>query len=184
MSDEVLVAFATSEEPTHAIASAVADILREEGISVTVESLEAVGGIRRFRAVILGTAIHDRTWFPGIGEFILAHQRDLEVVPTWIFASGPVEREHEGPPFGEPPGALIRLLDGIDLRDVALFAGTLQPHHLAAGLRVLSRITKTTVDDHRDWEAVRRWARTIRAVVRGAPASPAAVGSILGDRTS
>ena len=171
MSDDVLVAFAKSEEPTHAIAEAVADELRAAGISVTVEPLDAVGGIRHYRAIVIGSAIHDRTWMPGLGEFILAHPRELETIPTWIYASGPTERVVRNE-LEEPPQVLIELIERIRPRDVALFAGTLQPHHLAAGLRVLSRITRTTLDDHRDWQAVRRWAGSIRDAILAAGAAP------------
>ncbi len=63
------------------------------------------------------------------------------------------------------------MIGRIGPRDVALFAGSLQPHHLASGLRLLSRLARTNVGDHRDWEAIERWANGIRdALLAEAPA--------------
>jgi hypothetical protein len=60
------------------------------------------------------------------------------------------------------PDELVEIIRRIGPRDVALFAGSLQPHHLASGLRLLSKLARTNVGDHRDWVAIERWANGIR----------------------
>ncbi len=157
MSDQVLVAFATTEEPTSGIASAVADALRGAGVPVVLEPLDAVHQVRPYRAAILGTAIHDGTWLPGFDVFLAGHELDLSRMPVWLFASGAVDRL-PGHELEEPSAGLIARIERIGPRDLALFAGSLQPHHLVAGLRALRRITRTTISDHRDWAAIRRWS--------------------------
>jgi menaquinone-dependent protoporphyrinogen oxidase len=164
MACEILVAFASAQESTRAIAAAVAEDLREVGFTVVLEPAEKVGGVHRFDAVVLGTAIHDVTWLPGIGEFMAAHRRDLEMMPVWIFASGPAEKVVRNE-LEDPPADLIKMVERIGPRDIALFAGEMQPHHVAACLRALSRITRTTIGDHTDYHAIRRWADSIRREV-------------------
>jgi menaquinone-dependent protoporphyrinogen oxidase len=159
MSDDILVAFATTEPPTHALASVVADTLREAGMRVQLESLDQVHGIRQYRGIVLGTALHDGTWLPGIAPFLVDHHRETEEIPVWIFATE--QADEPGVAFGGPPSELIHWLERTNLRDLALFAGSLQPHHLAAAIRGLSPVARTTLGDHRDWAAVRRWALQI-----------------------
>ena len=94
-------------------------------------------------------------------EFLAEHERDLAAIPTWLFASGPLDHVPAGAKSDVPDG-LVDVIGRVGPRDVALFAGSLQPHHLASGLQLLSRLARTNVGDHRDWEAIERWANGIR----------------------
>ncbi len=160
MSDEVLVAYATRHESTRGIAAAIAEVLGAAGVAVRLEELDAVGDLRAFRAAIIGCTVFAGEWMPGAHAFLVAHERQLEAIPVWLFASGPAEPL----PYGttvEVPAALIGVIERIGPRDVALFAGSLQPHHLGAGLRILARLAKSSFTEHRDWTAVERWARQV-----------------------
>jgi menaquinone-dependent protoporphyrinogen oxidase len=161
MAGEVLVAFGTRHESTRGIAAAVADILRAAGIAVELVPVSTVGSLGHVRAAVLGSAVWDEEWLPGAYEFLVAHERDLAAIPTWLFASGPLEHVPVGVK-SDVPDDLVDVIGRIGPRDVALFAGSLQPHHLASGLRLLSRLARTNVGDHRDWEAIERWANGIR----------------------
>lgn len=161
MTGEVLVAFGTRHESTRGIAAAVAEILRAAGIPVELTSVDAVGGLGHARAAILGSAVYDAGWLPGAHEFLARHERELASIPTWLFASGPLDQVPAGA-SADLPDDLVELIGRIGPRDVALFAGSLQPHHLASGLRLLSKLARTNVGDHRDWAAIERWANGIR----------------------
>lgn len=161
MTEAILVAYATRHDSTRGIASAVADVLRGGGLSVRLEPVSAVGTLSGFQAVILGSAIYDGEWLPEVERFIHDHAGSLSRLPVWLFVSGPLEPVPAG---GEAdiPGQLIRAIEEIRPRDVALFAGALQPHHLGAGVRVMSRLARIPAGDHRDWQAIERWADAIR----------------------
>ena len=161
MIGEVLVAFGTRHESTRGIAAAVADVLRAAGIPVEFESVDAVGDLGHVRAAVLGFVVHDGGWLPGAHDFLAAHERELAAIPTWLFASGPLEQVPPGAD-ADLPDDLVEVIRRIGPRDVALFAGSLQPHHLASGLRLLSKLARTNVGDHRDWVAIERWANGIR----------------------
>jgi menaquinone-dependent protoporphyrinogen oxidase len=83
-------------------------------------------------------------------------------MPVWLFASGPVEPLPAGSTLDVSP-TLIGIIERIKPRDIALFAGNLQPHHIGAGLRVLGRLARSSFTEHRDWAAVERWAAHIAA---------------------
>ncbi len=160
MKDEILVAFATTHESTREIASAIADVLREAKLPIQFEPVSSIGDLRGFRAAVLGCTVFSGVWFPGAEEFLEAHARELSGMPVWLYASGLTEM----PPAGhsEVPEALVHAVERIGPRDVALFAGSLQPLHLGTGIRVLSRLTRVRFGDHRDWAAIERWAASIR----------------------
>ncbi len=160
MSDEVLVAYATRHESTRGIAAAIADVLAAAGLKVCLEAVDAVGDLRAYRAAIIGCSVFGGEWMAGAQAFLAAHERQLESMPVWLFASGPSEPVPVGTTV-EVSRDLVAVIERIGPRDVALFAGSLQPHHLAAGLRVLARLSRSTFTEHRDREAVDRWARQV-----------------------
>jgi menaquinone-dependent protoporphyrinogen oxidase len=171
MSEEVLVGYATRHVSTRGIAVVIADILRDAGLAVRFEALDAVGDLRAFRAAVLGCTVFAGDWMPGAHAFLLAHERQLETMPVWLFATGPAEPLPTGTTVDVPPD-LVTVIERIGPRDVALFAGSLQPHHLGAGLRVVARLSRATFEEHRDQAAVERWARHVAAEL-GAPPEPA-----------
>jgi menaquinone-dependent protoporphyrinogen oxidase len=160
VSDEVLVGYATRHESTRGIAAAIAEVLGAAGIAVRLEALDAVGDLRAFRAAVIGCTVYAGEWMPGAYHFLVAHERQLETMPTWLFASGPAEPLPEGTTV-EMPADLVSAIERIGPRDVAIFAGSLQPHHLGAGLRILARLARSSFTEHRDRAAVHRWARHV-----------------------
>jgi menaquinone-dependent protoporphyrinogen oxidase len=174
MIGEVLVAFGTRHESTRGIAAAVAEVLRAAGIPVQFASIDAVGDLGHVRAAVLGSVVYDGGWLPGAHDFLATHERELAAIPTWLFASGPLEHVPPGAK-ADLPDDLVDVIGRVGPRDVALFAGSLQPHHLASGLRLLSKLARTNVGDHRDWVAIERWANGIRDALLAE--QPAVVGT-------
>jgi menaquinone-dependent protoporphyrinogen oxidase len=168
MSDKVLVAYATRHESTRGTATEIARVLDEEGLAVRLASVDAIDELHSFRAAIIGCTVYDGVWMPGAHAFLAAHARQLEAMPVWLFATGPPEPLPEGATV-DVPLELVGVIERIGPRDVALFAGSLQPHHLGAALRILARLSRASFAEHRDRAAVERWARHV-AVELGAPA--------------
>lgn len=166
MSDEVLVAYATRHESTRGIAAAIAEVLAGRGVKVRLEAVDAVGDLRAFRAAVIGCSVFGVEWMPGAHAFLASHARQLEAMPVWLFASGPSEPLPEGAAVDVPPD-LVAVIERIAPRDVALFAGSLQPHHVGTGLRILSRLARSSFTEHRDWGAVERWAEQVAEELGG-----------------
>lgn len=179
MTDGVLIAYATRHDSTRGIASAVAEVLRQGGLSVQLEPASAVATLTGFHAVILGSAVFDGEWLPEVQRFLRDHSGTLSRVPVWLFVSGPLEAVPAGSD-ADIPAHLVRAIEEIRPRDVALFAGALQPHHVGAGVRVLSRLARLPAGDHRDWQAIERWADGIRAeLLPDSDSQPAADATVL-----
>ncbi len=157
MSGEVLVAYATRHEATRGVAASIAEVLRSAGHAVRLEAAGDVGELRAYRGAILGCTIFAGEWMPGARDFLVAHERELERMPVWLFATGPTEPFPDGATVEVSP-RLVTLIERIAPRDIALFAGSLQPHHIGAALRALSRLAPSTFSEHRDRAAVERWA--------------------------
>jgi menaquinone-dependent protoporphyrinogen oxidase len=166
MSDEVLVAYATRHESTRGIAAAIAEVLAGRGVKVRLEAVDAVGDLRAFRAAVIGCSVFGVEWMPGAHAFLASHARQLEAMPVWLFASGPSDPLPEGAAVDVPPD-LVAVIERIAPRDVALFAGSLQPHHVGTGLRILSRLARSSFTEHRDWGAVERWAEQVAEELGG-----------------
>jgi menaquinone-dependent protoporphyrinogen oxidase len=166
MSDEVLVAYATRHESTRGIAAAIAEVLAGAGVRVRLEAVDAVGDLRAYRAAVVGCSVFGGEWMPGAHAFLAAHVHQLEAMPVWLFASGPSDPLPEGSTVDVPP-ELVAIIERIAPRDVALFAGSLQPHHLGAGLRILAKLSRSSFTEHRDWGAVERWAEHVAGELGG-----------------
>jgi menaquinone-dependent protoporphyrinogen oxidase len=171
MPNEVLVAFTTRHDSTRAMAATIAAILEDAGVAVRFEAIDTVGDLRAFRAAVLGCTVFAGEWMPGAHAFLVAHERQLETIPVWLFATGPTEPLPEGTIVDVPPD-LVSVIERIGPRDVALFAGSLQPHHIGAGLRVLTRLSRATFAEHRDEAAVKRWARHVAEELAAPPRVP------------
>ena len=171
MSNEVLVAFTTRHDSTRAMAATIAAILRDAGVPIRFEALDAVGDLRAFRAAVIGCTVFAGEWMPGAHAFLVAHERQLETIPVWLFATGPTEPLPDGTII-DVPSELVSVIDRIGPRDVALFAGTLQPHHIGAGLRVLTRLSRATFARTVTRAAVKRWARYVAEEPALAPRAP------------
>jgi menaquinone-dependent protoporphyrinogen oxidase len=172
MSNEVLVAYTTRHETTRAIAAAIVEVLQGAHVEARLEPVEAVGDLRAYRAAVIGCSVFGGDWMPGAHAFLAAHERQLESMPVWLFATGPVEPLPADRPVDVSPD-LVGVIERIGPRDVALFAGSLQPHHIGAGLRILAKLSRRSFTEHRDWAAVERWATHI-AEALGPAAAPQA----------
>ncbi len=160
MTEGVLVAYATRHDSTRGIASAIAEVLRAHDLPVELEPVAAVASLSGCRAVILGSAIYDGEWLLEVEGFLTDHAATLSRLPVWLFVSGPLEPVPANCQ-ADIPVHLVRAIDEIRPTDDALFAGALQPHHRGAGVRVLSRLARIPAGDHRDWQAIERWAEAI-----------------------
>ena len=114
---KVLVCAASKYGATGEIANAVADVLAERGLEVTVIPPEQVGAIEQFDAVVLGSAVYMGQWMKPARELVDRSAAALAARPVWLFSSGPVGEpakpaenpvdvskilpEHQGP---GPPG--------------------------------------------------------------------------------
>jgi menaquinone-dependent protoporphyrinogen oxidase len=120
-----------------------------------VQSLDAYG------AAVLGAAIYGGHWHPDAHQFLSQHQEALNHMPVAIFTLGPVNTS---------AGAMKNSHRQLDkelarypwLKLVALeiFVGKYDPSKLGFFEKLLP------ASDHRNWEAIRAWAKALPAQLK------------------
>ncbi|WP_327186717.1 flavodoxin domain-containing protein [Streptomyces sp. NBC_01334] len=158
MTDTVLVTYGTTNGSTAEIAEAVADVLREGGL--TVESLPArsVTGVAHYDAVVVGGGLYTGRWHKDARRFVRRNRVLLAERPVWFFSSGPLDAsasERDIPPVR----GVLRAMNRLDVQGHATFGGRLAE---GARGRVAGMILRSGKGgDFRDFGAIEAWAKDI-----------------------
>jgi menaquinone-dependent protoporphyrinogen oxidase len=156
----ILLAYATRYGSTQEVAETIAATLREAGPEVELQPMQDVKTLDGYDAVVLGAAIYSTKWHPDAHQFLSQHQAALKQRPVAIFALGPLTTGDV--PMRNSRRQLDRELAKYPwLKPVAveMFVGKYDPSQLGFFDRLFS-----TASDHRDWEAIRTWAKALFSV--------------------
>ncbi len=171
MTDRFLITYATRTDSTAGISEAIGRILAEAGAAVDVLPMKAVPGLAPYRAVVAGSAIQNKQWLPEAMRFVQAHRHALAQKPFAAFLVCMTLAMRDGEryrPFVAEFLAPVRAL----VRPVSegLFAGALDIAKVPAlrdrlmfRLSVLLGVWRE--GDHRDWDAIRAWAVSLRPLL-------------------
>ncbi len=172
MTDKILVTYATRTGTTAGVAEAIGKTLAEDGTRIDVLPMQEVTDLSPYRAVVAGSAIQDRQWLPEAMQFIRANRAALAQKPfaaflvcmTLAMKSGEQYRSNISD-WLNPVRALVRPVS------TGLFAGALDigkipsfSDRLKFRLSVLFGVWSE--GDHRDWDAIRDWAESLRPLLR------------------
>ena len=170
MNQKILVTFASRTGTTAGVAEAIGKTLAESGLMVDVLPMKEVKDLEGYRAVVVGSAIQASQWLPEAMQFLKQHQIAISRMPCATFTvcmtlaikngqyrQGVVE-------WLEPVRALAHPVSE------GLFAGALDISKLPSlGDRLKFRLSvKMGVwaeGDHRDWEAIGKWAAGLRPLL-------------------
>ena len=170
MSNKILVAYASRAGSTAGVAEAIGVTLAESGAQVEVRPMNDVKDLAPYRAVVAGSAIHGGRWLPEAMQFMQTHQAALAQKPFAAFLvcmtlamSNDKYREHVAD-WLEPVRALVRPVSE------GLFAGALDISKVPSFRdRLMFRLSVVfgvwSEGDHRDWNAIRAWAESIRPLL-------------------
>ncbi len=166
MAEKVLVAYATRAGSTAEVAQAVAETLREAGLDVDLRRAREVADVSPYRAVVLGAPIHAFRWMPEAMRFLRRHREALSHIPVAYFAvcitlmEDTEENCRLVESWMEPARALLEPVR------LGLFAGKMDYSRLSLLERfIIQRMIKVPEGDHRDWEAIRAWAREVAGLL-------------------
>lgn len=154
----VLIAAASKHGSTDEIARAVADVLSERGLRVTVQPIGEVTDLDGFDAMVLGSGIYAGHWLRAAREFVDRNGSALRALPVWLFSSGPLG---DPPKPDEDPADAAPLLAAIGAREHRVFTGRLERKGLSFAERAIVRAVHAPYGDFRDWDAIRSWAEGI-----------------------
>jgi menaquinone-dependent protoporphyrinogen oxidase len=158
----VLVAYASKRGSTAEIAEAIADTLRESGLSVDCTSIEEVSSLDGYEAVVLGSAVYIKRWRGDAKHFLRKHRKELSQRPFWVFSSGPVGKPGEPPdPSWVEPPRIIERVERLGTRGHVVFGGRMPTEPRGFIERAMVENTPPEHRDQRDWNEIRTWARGI-----------------------
>ena len=163
MNGKVLVTYASKYGATAEIAEKIGAVLRQAGLEAEVLSVEGVGDLAPYGAIVLGSAVYMGQWRKEAVAFLEANEPALAARPLWLFSSGPTG---EGDPVKllqgwRLPTAQQPLADRLRPRDIALFHGALDTKKLSLAEKLVIKGVKAPVGDYRQWEAITAWAAGI-----------------------
>lgn len=159
----ILVSYASKHGSSAEIAQAIGETLRHNGYSVDVLPVEQIGIVRKYDAVILGSAIYLGRWLKEAVSFLRTSSRSLQDIPLYIFSSGPIG---EGDPVELMDGFTIPqdvkdLTATMKLRDVRVFHGKIDLRKLSLAELMLFKSVGAQTGDFRKWDAIKLWAEHI-----------------------
>jgi menaquinone-dependent protoporphyrinogen oxidase len=163
----VLVTAASRHEATHEIAETIGRVLAERGLDVDVTRVEEVDDLRRYNAVVLGSAVYVGKWLEPAQRFIEQHADELGTRPTWLFSSGPL---------GDPPRPtadsavqIDEIIAATNAKEHRLFAGKLDKSQLRFAERAIARAVRAPEGDFREWSEIEDWAVDIADALASRP---------------
>ena len=171
MNDKILVTYASRTGWTIGVAEAIGKTLAETGAQVDMLPMRDVKDLAAYSAVVAGSAINGGEWLPEAMQFVRAHQAELArkrfatflVCMTLAMRNADQYRSHVAT-WLNPVRALVRPVSeacfagGLDIRKIPSFGDRLKFR-----LSVLFGAWKE--GDHRDWNAIRAWAETLKPIL-------------------
>ncbi len=168
----VLVTYATRAGSTAGVAQAIGQSLREGGAEVDVRPVQEVTDLAPYRAVVAGSAIRAGRWLPEALQFVQAHRAELSRKPFAAFlvcmtlAMPKAEYRAHVMTWLEPVRALVKPVSE------GLFAGQLDTSKISSladrlKFRLSVALGVWSAGDHRDWNAIRGWAESLRPLLLG-----------------
>ena len=170
MSNKILVTYASRTGSTADVAEEISKTLIESGTQVDVRPMKDVKDPTQYQAVVAGSAIHGGKWLPEAMQFMQTHRTTLAQKPFAAFLvcmtlaiSNEKHREHVVD-FLQPVRALVKPVSE------GLFAGILDISKVPSFRdRLMFRLSVVfgvwSEGDHRDWDAIRAWADSIRPLL-------------------
>ena len=171
MENKILVTYASVAGSTAGVAEAIGKSLVEGGDQVDVLPMRQVTDLAPYRAVVAGSPIHGQKWLPEAMAFMRAHQSELSHKP---FASFMVcitlSMANSGQYLEGLKSWMSPVRDLVRPVSEGYFAGALDFSRLPFSFNVLAMRLVVLLGmwkegDHRDWNAIRIWAESLRPLL-------------------
>ena len=172
MSNRILVTYASRAGSTAEVAEAIGKTLADGGAQVDVISMNDVKDLSPYQAVVAGSAIRGSKWLPEAVQFIQTHrsilaQKRFAMFTVCITMAMKNAENYRSGVMGwvAPVRAMVKPLSE------GLFAGMLDFSKLPFNLDTLMLRFTVAIGvfprgDHRDWNAIRSWAQSLKPILQ------------------
>lgn len=170
MDEKILVTYASRNGSTAGVAEAIGKTLVDSGVQVDVLPMQEVEDLTPYRAVVAGSAIQAGQWLPEAMQFMQAHRAVLAHKPFAAFLVC-MTLSMKNSNYRQPVAAwLAPVRSLVQPVSEGLFAGALDIHKIPSfGDRLKFRLSVKmgvwSEGDHRDWNAIRTWAESLRPLL-------------------
>ena len=171
MSKKILVTYTSRTGWTVGVAEAIASTLTQSGFLVDTLPMADAKELSAYDAVVAGSGINGAAWRPEAMQWVRDHQAELKRKPFAAFLVCMTLAMRNGERYRgnvsawlDPVSALVRPVSkglfagGLDIRKVPTFKD-----RLGFRLSVLFGVWKE--GDHRDWNAIRKWAMDLKPLL-------------------
>jgi menaquinone-dependent protoporphyrinogen oxidase len=146
------------------VAAAIAEEISAVGFDVDVLHANPELDLSKYDGVVVGSPSYGQHWLPRASLFVVGNAAQLANLPVAMFTTGMLGakspksalREHN-----EIISSLCELATGVAPVSTALFHGLFERKNLPLCLRIMDRLAGTPQGDHRNWDAIRSWARNV-----------------------
>lgn len=168
---KILVTYASRTGSTVGVAEVIGQTLLESGAEVDVRLMEDVKDLYSYDVVVAGSPIRDGKWLPEAMQFVQVNQQVLLQKPFALFVvcmtlAMKNADYHQGvKAWLQPVRALVRPVSE------GYFAGVLNIKKVPTlRQRLMFQVSVATgvwsEGDHRDWDAIRAWAKELAAQIQ------------------
>ena len=164
MPTSLLVAYATRYQSTQEVAAAVAEDLRQAGLTVELRLLHDVRALDGYQAIVIGAPLFMFRWHKDAHRFLARFRQEISDRPTAVFALGPVHDPHDEEEWQNSWSQLEKALakyPWFHPVTLELFGGKYDPEKLRFPIKALAGDAPAT--DIRDWPAIHAWANEVAA---------------------
>ncbi|NTW43862.1 MAG: flavodoxin [Anaerolineaceae bacterium] len=171
MENRILVTYASQAGSTAGVAEAIGKSLSAGGAQVDILPMNEVKNISPYSSVVAGSAIHGQKWLPEAMGFLRENRSELSHKPFASFmvcitlSMANANQYREG-----LKDWMIPVREIVHPVSEGYFAGALDFSRLPFSINVLAMRLVVLFGlwkegDHRDWNAIRSWAESLRPIL-------------------
>jgi len=161
---KILVAYATRFGSTREVAAAIVHELNAAGLEA--HAAEATGQLNPdpYDAFVIGSPIYGSKWLSAAGMFAAITSERIDGRPVALFSMGTLgvgSKEAGEAEHADFVRNLTEVAPKLNVVGDAVFNGYFERANLPWYLRIIDRFTPTPQGDHRDWQAIQAWAKSL-----------------------
>lgn len=158
MATNVLIAVSSRHGETREIGERIAQVLRTNGLDVTVENAEEVLSVSPYGAIIFGGAVYSGGWLPQAIQFIKRYPKIAKFRKVFAFSAGPLGSDRV--PVETGPIQALQQAAELGAVEHKVFTGELNQGAVTNEELSIGATSKPD-GDYRDWSEIEAWAQHI-----------------------